>query len=164
MTPVLVTPPTADLVTLQEAKRHRRVEHDEDDAVIESLIASAVGTLDGWTGLLGRCIMPQTWKVSAKSGTVVLPFPDVTEASAGYAAGAVELVVTATDIGPSVVVTEDCEVTFTCAMAAGLLPTARVAVLMMVGSWYEDREGGIAPAGLPMAVEMLVNQMRWTQA
>lgn len=163
MTPILVTPPTAHPVTLQDAKGYCKVEHDEDDAVIEALIASAVGTLDGWTGLLGRCIMPQTWKVSVKSGTVVLPFPDVTEASAGYAAGAAELVVTATDLGPSVVVVEDCEVTFTCAMAPGLLQTARVAVLMLVGSLFEDREGSSASAGLPEPVDRMVNQLRWTQ-
>jgi len=164
MTPVLVTPPAVHPVTLQEAKGYCKVEHDEADVVIEALIASAVGTLDGWTGLLGRCIMPQTWKVTAKSGPVILPFPDVTGASAGYAAGAESLVVTATDLGPSVVVAEDCEVTFTCAMAPGLLQNARVAVLMLVGSLFEDREGSSASAGLPEPVARMVNQMRWTQA
>lgn len=48
-------------VTLAEAKAYCRSE-DADDAIVEGLISSAVETLDGPSGTLGRCLMPQTWR------------------------------------------------------------------------------------------------------
>lgn len=162
MTPILVSAPTLQPVTLAEAKAHCRVDGVDDDGVISAMVSAAVGHLDGWTGVLGRCMMPQTWKVSVSAGDVVLPMPDVTAASAGYVAGASALTVTPSALGPVVTVAEDCDVTFTCAMPADLLATARAAVLMLVGHWYANRESvasGLTEA--PMAVDMLVSQMRW---
>src|SRR3546814_19020975 len=60
--PVLVTPPTVDVVTLEEAKLHLRVDVDEDDELIKGLIAAAVGHLEGWPGLLGRVLAEQNWR------------------------------------------------------------------------------------------------------
>lgn len=48
-------------VTLAEAKAYCRSE-DADDAIVEGLISSAVETLDGPSGTLSRCLMPQTWR------------------------------------------------------------------------------------------------------
>lgn len=62
--PVLVTPPISAPVTLQEAKAHLRVTHDDDDTEIYSMIEAATGYLDGMTGILGRAIMPQVWRES----------------------------------------------------------------------------------------------------
>lgn len=162
MTPTRTTAPASAPVTLAEAKLHCRVDDNEDDALLTGLIMAAVGHLDGWAGVLGRCIMPQAWRVSVLAGDVVLPMPDVTAASAAYAAGSQALTVTASAAGPVVTVTEDCDVTFTCAMPDGLLATARVTVLLLVGHWYANREA--ASTGLvetPFAVDMLVNQTRW---
>lgn len=162
MTPTLITPPTSAPVDVTAAKLHCRVDHSEDDVLIEALIGAAVGHLDGWTGVLGRCIMPQTWRVSVTRGTVVLPMPNVTTASAAYEAGPQVLTLTASACGPVVTVTEDCDVTFTCAMPEGLLATAKVAVLLLVGHWYANREAAsVAMIETPLAVDMLVAQMRW---
>lgn len=60
--PILVTAPATQPVTLAEAKLHCRVDHTDDDALIEGLIAAATGHLDGWTGILGRAIITQTWR------------------------------------------------------------------------------------------------------
>lgn len=60
--PVLVTPPTIKPVTLAEAKAHCRVDHDDDDAKLTALIAAATSYADGWTGILGRCLVEQTWR------------------------------------------------------------------------------------------------------
>lgn len=62
--PVQVTPPTITPVTLDQAKRHLRVEVEDsaEDALITSLIAAATGYLDGWTGILGRCLCEQIWR------------------------------------------------------------------------------------------------------
>lgn len=62
--PVLVTPPApAPLpVTLDEAKAHLRVDSTDEDGLIEALLDAAVSHLDGWTGVLGRCLEEQTWR------------------------------------------------------------------------------------------------------
>lgn len=162
MTPTLIAAPIAQLVDVADAKAHCRVDHCEDDATIEAMIGAAVGHLDGWTGILGRCIMPQTWRVSVAKGAAVLPMPDVVTASGAYEAGPQDLAITASSAGPMVTVTEDCDVTFSCAMPAALLPTVRVAVLLLVGHWYSNREAAaVAMAETPLSVDMLVSQMRW---
>ena len=158
MTPTLITPPVAMPVTLAEAKEQCRVVDAESDARIEGMIGAAVAELDGYSGILGRCIMPQTWRVTAAAGDVVLPFPDVTGATFGGDA----LTVTQCALGPVVTLAEDGDVTFTCAMPAHLLATAKVAVLLLVGHWYANRETvGANMAEVPMAAAMLIDQMRW---
>ncbi|WP_173935142.1 head-tail connector protein [Chelativorans sp. Marseille-P2723] len=60
--PVRITPPAIQLVTLAEAKLHLRVDHDDEDALISNLIQAATEHLDGWTGILGRCLVEQVWR------------------------------------------------------------------------------------------------------
>lgn len=62
--PVLVTAPTTLPVTLEEAKAHLRRDADETEEhdLITALVNAAVGHLDGWTGILGRCLEEQTWR------------------------------------------------------------------------------------------------------
>ena len=60
--PVLVTPP-APVVTLAEAKAHLRIDHDDDNTTVEAMVAAAVGHLDGWTGILRRCLGDQEWRI-----------------------------------------------------------------------------------------------------
>ena len=60
--PVLITPPAIQPITLAEAKLHLRVDHNDEDTLIESLIRAATEHLDGWTGILGRCLVEQVWR------------------------------------------------------------------------------------------------------
>lgn len=162
MTPTLITAPSADVVSLADLKAHLRVTHLAEDTLIASLGAAATAYLDGWTGILGRCIMPQTWQITADSGEVSLPFPDVTTASAAYAAGAAALVPEIGPCGPVVTLTEGCVVTFTCAMPAHLLPAVQMAVKLLVGHWYQNREAaGPSIQEAPLAVAAIVDAMRW---
>lgn len=62
--PELVVPPAFLPVALATAKAHCRVDHDEDDPQLEAAIAAAVGHLDGYTGILGRALMRQSWRES----------------------------------------------------------------------------------------------------
>lgn len=62
LSPVLVTPPASLPVTLAEAKLHLRVDGTEEDTLITGLIQAAVSHLDGWTGILGRALVEQTWR------------------------------------------------------------------------------------------------------
>lgn len=57
----LVTPPTDYPVTLEEAKAHLVVEHDDHDGLIEIYIAAASQNVDGPLGFLGRALVDQTW-------------------------------------------------------------------------------------------------------
>lgn len=164
MTPSIVTPPASLPVEMPAMRLHLRVDHTEDDTLIEALVASATAHLDGWTGVLGRCIMPQTWKITADAGEIVLPMPDVTAATAAYEAGTTALAITATALGPCVTLTEACDVTFTCGLPARLLPAAQAAIKLLVGHWYANREAiGDVGAEIPLAVDSLVTAMRWRQ-
>ncbi|WP_051228389.1 head-tail connector protein [Pleomorphomonas oryzae] len=62
--PQLEAGPTAVPVSLLEAKEHLRVDFEDDDTLITSMIAAVVGHLDGWSGILGRCLVNQSWSQS----------------------------------------------------------------------------------------------------
>ena len=59
----LITAPAALPLSLAEAKSWCRVDGSDEDALIQSLIAGAVARLDGWRGVLGRALEPQTWEL-----------------------------------------------------------------------------------------------------
>ena len=84
--PILVTPPDADIITLAEAKSHCRVDHTDDDDLISGLIAKATSHLDGASGILGRCLISQTWRVDFPcwNSCFRLPFPNVRSATVSY--------------------------------------------------------------------------------
>lgn len=63
----LITAPTAEPVTLAEAKLHCRVDGSADDALIGTLIAAARSQAEH---ILGRSLMTQTWEL------VLDAFPD----------------------------------------------------------------------------------------
>ncbi|MGO7922006.1 head-tail connector protein [Rhizobium ruizarguesonis] len=75
--PVLVAAPVLTPVSLDEAKRHCRVEDGvtEDDGLIGALILAAVSYLDGWTGVLGRCLCQQTWRQDVGCFSSVMRLP-----------------------------------------------------------------------------------------
>lgn len=64
LSPVLITPPTAKLMTLDEAKAHIKRDDDDDNSVISSLIDVVTTHLDGVDGILGRALVNQTWAES----------------------------------------------------------------------------------------------------
>ncbi len=147
----LVTPPTADLVPLADMKAYLRVDHDDEDTLIGDLTAAAVAYLDGWGGVLGRCIMPQTWAFDAVAGDVESPMPDVTAATQ-------DSVALITD-GTFIAVPADGEVQITCALPERYLPKVKGAVQMMVADWYDNR----APGAMPAAAMAIIASMRWNQ-
>lgn len=84
--PARITAPQNLPLTVYEAKRHLRVEHEDEDDLIEGLIGAATSHLDGWSGVLGRCLVSQEWMIAYHSFARILrvPFPDVTAASIVY--------------------------------------------------------------------------------
>lgn len=62
----LVTPATADIVTLAEAKAHLRVLSDDEDSYIEALCAAVRDHLTGEGSWLGISVVPETWELTTK--------------------------------------------------------------------------------------------------
>lgn len=79
MSAVLIAAATADVLSRDEVKRHLRVEHDDDDAAIDEIIAAVVQSLDPATGgWLGRALRPQTWELQLAGfacDVIELPYP-----------------------------------------------------------------------------------------
>lgn len=157
MTPLLITPPTSPVVELSDLRDYMRIVGDDHDLMISSLERAAVAHLDGWTGVLGRCIMPQTWEIKLSAGRHILPFPDVIEATLYDGVGTEELPVELTVSGPQVDIAQAGRVRFTCAMPAHLLPAVQTAVKIWVGAAYDGKDVGDA-------FNALVSSLRWWQA
>lgn len=62
MKPVRTVAPTEPPVSLAEAKAHLRVDFEDDDGLIAALVDAATEHLDGYTGILGRALVTQTWR------------------------------------------------------------------------------------------------------
>ena len=173
MKPQLVTAPAAALLTASEVKAQVRVDFSDDDTLLTRLIGAVTSHLDGWSGVLGRCLIRQTWRQDfCNWGAVLrLPFPDVSAiTSVTYVdangeqqtvdSGSYQI---AEDHVSSFVrfknafswpslsadVAAPVSVTFTAGYgteASSVPDMIRHAAIMLVAAWYEDREGrGIVP-------------------
>lgn len=188
--PVLITAPVDTPVSLDEVKRHVNApESSDDDGVLNVLITAAVSHIDGWTGILGRCLMPQTWRQDYDDfrSCMRLPlFPVASITSLKYTdtAGAEQTIAGANytlkndDRGAYVefvstysfpsLNAESSAVRI--AYVAGYADAASVpgaikaAILLLIGHWYANREavavGPNAPVVLPMAVDALLAPFR----
>lgn len=174
--PVLVTAPAdpSGLVTTAALRRAVGLEATEthDDALLEELRAQAVARLDGWSGILGRCLLSQSWRQEFSGwGALRLALPDVSSATAvGIDGEGVEVPALSSVLkhdtrgsyvvaeGPSV---ESVQVTFTCALPAHLLPSAREAIELRVAMRYLDREGLQDVSGYLRAENAAIGRLRW---
>lgn len=183
--PVLVTPPEILPVSLEGAKAHLPVDFDDDDALIEGLIEAATAKLDGWSGVLGRCLVEQTWKqeFDGFQRDLCLPLGPVislTTVAWRNAAGQVNTVAPTaydlrTDAGGRSVVRFDrgyafpgdlhesraVAVTYQAGYEAVPAPL-KVAILMLVAHWYHSRKAvtGDAANVMPLAFDALVGPYR----
>ena len=161
--------PAATPVTLTEAKAHLRVTSSAEDTLITALIAAATDHLDGWTGILGRALVTQTWKFYLDvwpDGDVIriplVPLQSVTSVTYLDPGTGVAATVDADDyivdtVSPDgwIVPVEGfawpepkdainaIEVTFVCGHGdAAAVPAAiKAAILLIVGDLYANREG-----------------------
>lgn len=186
--PVQVAAPADTPVSLAEAKAQLRVEHSADDDLITRLIEAATAHLDGWSGVLGRCLYTQSWRQDFDRFSACLRLPlapvatvtsvkydDVDDVEQTVSASNYSLL--ADDAGPYVRFKSDFAFpsvdsegpTVRVSYVAGYgdataIPEAiRHAILMMVGHWYESREAvvvGPQVASLPLAVDALIAPYR----
>lgn len=162
MTPIRTVAPADPVVTLPLLKSYLRVDFDDDDDVIQVLHDAAVSWLDGYRGVLGRCIMPQTWQVAYDGpGTYRLPFPDVQTVTASVGTATL----TADLCGSFVTLTDAATVTLTAQAPDDILPQIKQIVLLIVATWYEQRKstGEANLAELPMTVAALLAPIRWVR-
>jgi len=85
--PVRLAAPGETPISLDEAKRHLRIEHGEDDSLLATFVDAAIMHLDGWSGVLGRCLVTQTWRQDFDcwpSRHLTLPFPDCSQPQVSY--------------------------------------------------------------------------------
>ena len=181
------------LLDLAEVKRQLRIDTDDDDALVTSLIGAAVSYLDGWAGILGRALVTQTWTQSfgCFSGAGVLRLPlapvqsiasityrdsdDVEQVLAGS-----DYLLLADDLGDYVARPRDVSwpstysradavtITFLAGYGdADAVPAAiKHAALLMIGVWYETRESvviGQSAVDVPYGANVLLAPFRRTK-
>ena len=123
----LVTAPATSPVTLVEAKAQMRVEHTDDDTIIQRLIDAATAFVDV-QGALGKAMITQTWGqwLTANPGTVSLM-----AGPAGFSWPTTQVRTDAIKI--------EYVVGFGDAIT-DIPQTVRHALMMLVAHWYENRE------------------------
>lgn len=137
---IRVTPPTTPIATIAEAKKQARVDGDDEDDLIQTYLDAATSWVDGFDGVLGRCVMSQTWQASAEEVACGLAPPDVV----------------------SQVDNEDGSVDYTCAMPSEKVASVKAAVLLLVSYWYDQRSAATESRleDAPLAVRSLLSPLR----
>lgn len=190
--PVLVTPPAAPPVSLQEVKQHLRLvagaeTYTTEDGTLQIYLDAAVSYLDGYAGVLGRCLVTQTWRQDfdgmAKSMRLPLLAAGVSSIKVRNADGQLSTVssddysLKSDELGSYVrfddsytfpsdlAETQAILIEFTAGYGvASAVPAAlKAAILLMVGHWYANREAvvtGTIATPMPMAVDTLVAPYR----
>lgn len=183
----LITAPANDPVDLASAKQHCRVDHDDDDALIGSLISAAAQYLDRPSGILGRAVMSQVWKLELADWpqNIALPIEPVQSVAVTYtdAAGAEQtlspdlyllsawpsyatewrFVPDATrPILDGSVYPVQFTITAGYANAAAVPQPLKTAMLMLVAHWYRTRETSVmgSVTETPMAFNALIAPYR----
>lgn len=176
-------------VSLAEVKEHLRVEADshDEDFDIQLKLDAAVAYLDGYAGILGRCMMEQTWKLYLDGfpggSTIRLPLvPVISVTSITYLdpdGASQTLATTVYEVreGPVSEIglkydqswpsfrrhARSVAITFKAGWAnrAAVPAAIKAAILLMVGAWYENREAvGEPMATLPLGAEALLAPFR----
>lgn len=161
MTPVRILRPALSPVSVAEARDWMRVgPHVVSDVVVQSIIEAVTDRLDGWSGLLGRCLVTQTWRVEVgREDALRLPFPDVRAVTMSVGGAPVtgwtlreEPLGTVLERPASVAVVAgpegtplriDMQVGF--GSPAEVPATIRQAILDLCLLWYDDRTADIPP-------------------
>lgn len=184
--PVLIAAPASMPITLEMAKQHLRVGDGEEDLLITAYIAAATAHLDGWTGILGRALVTQTWRQDYAGFSPTLPLPlhparsivsvtyiDAAGAQQSVPAGDYDLV--ADSMGGSVMLKpgrawpatgearRPVSVTYVAGDAAADVPAPiRSAILLMVGDLYANRETtALSASRVPMAASVEAMLAPW---
>ncbi len=183
--PVLVTAPASTPVSLTEAKAQLDVGYTDKDTLITGLIAAATAHLDGWTGILGRCLITQTWRqdfdrFNRCMRLPLFPVASITSVKYDDAEGAEQTIANTNyallcdDLGFYVQFKD----TYSFAAISTVRPAVRVAyvageaaapdaikqaMLLMIRHWFDNPTAvsvGVIVQAMPMAVDALLAPYR----
>lgn len=168
---VLVTPATEPVFTLAEAKAQCRVEYGDEDLLIQHYIDAATALLDGPAGILGRCLITQTWRleISTLPARLGLPFPDTeidtavfTDAEGGDVPYDTGWQGSRAMLFPRAGIGRPATISFRAGYGGPSdVPAAiRQAMLLLISHWYDHRSAIADPAGQPQAVDALLLPFR----
>ena len=186
--PYIVTPPATRLLNKQDVKNHCNIDHGADDTLIDSYIDAATSYLDGLDGIMGRALVTQTWgrRLSYFPSEIRLPIGPVssigsltyydandtqqTLAPATYELRADHRGAYATlawgQSWPNFTARPDgIVIQWVAGTAVASVPQAiKMAMLLMIGGWYENREsiviGTVLSGEMPFAVTALLAPFR----
>ncbi|GAA6190887.1 hypothetical protein [Phaeobacter sp. NW0010-22] len=84
--PQLHTAPMGELISLDVVKDAVSFPSDEPDTLLQGVVTGAIEYLDGYSGVLGRCLMTQTWeqRFTGFERQIRLPFITVSSAEISY--------------------------------------------------------------------------------
>lgn len=160
-----VTDP-ASPITLEQAKAHLSVLHDDDDEMISALISAASEHLDGPDGWLGRALEEQVWRLATDgfpAEAVALPVVPVVSVDSITVDGTAftdfasdERCVWPDDLWPEGSGDRG-SVVITWTAGTGCPPPIATAMMMLIASWYFGREGR---GGMPAGVAAIVSPWR----
>lgn len=185
--PELITPPAQKVLSLDQVKAHCRVDHNDDDTLLERLIDVVTSYLDGYSGILRRCLINQTWRQKLcdwpQGSVIYLPLSSVSEVSIRYtdSNGSEQSVndeeykilddhcssfIYFKDSFSRPQLSDEASIDF----VSGYGPTSEAvpdaikhAMLLLIGHYYENREAsmvGVSVTDLPMGVNALLNPFR----
>lgn len=185
--PIRTVAPASYPVTAAEVKAQLQIDSGDTtwDTLIDNFIAAATAYLDGYSGILGRCIISQTWEARFEcfEEEFELPFPDVsavvvkyydtsgtlqTYSSSNYqlvqeACGSV-VSVYLTSTWPAVYLNREDKVVITMTVGYSSVPAAiKQAILMIIGHWFTNRETvaiGQTVADIPFGASALLAPFR----
>jgi uncharacterized phiE125 gp8 family phage protein len=180
----LITPPTARPVQLSDIKAFLRIDSTDEDPLLDTMIKGAVQHMDGWRGLLGLALMPQTWEVSldAFPCRIKLPLGPVLSVTGVQYLDAANVLQTlpvdqyqllpSEEIVPAYGMTWPVTLQYPDAVrvqyvaghenAAAVPEALKQLIMLLVAHWYENRLPAVATSvnELPFSLQALVDQYR----
>lgn len=185
LAPVRTVAPAEGLLTLDDVKAQCRIDSSDEDALVQGLIDAVTARLDGYSGILGRALIEQTWRqdFDGFDDALRLPLGDLMAVSSVtyYDGSNVSQTLATTiytafsdEIGPYVALKPDqswpvtysradaVRVTWTAGFGAAAtdVPQAiRHAALLMISQWYDNRS---ADHAMPVAADALLAPYRRT--
>jgi uncharacterized phiE125 gp8 family phage protein len=192
MTLTLITPPAVTPVSAAEMKRWLRIDDDEEQAEIEAMIGDAVDHVDGWSGILGRAMIEQTWELTLDAfpacdiqiplgpliGVTSIKYDDPDGIEQTLSASAYEVdnlrepgwvvPVSGTAWPSTIVAINAVRVRFTAGFgndAASVPGSVKRALRLLIAHWYQNREGASATdlKEIPMGMHALLGTKRRIQ-
>lgn len=162
-----IEPPAFEPLDTDAVKRHLRIDHDADDALLETLIQTAREQAESYTG---RALIQQTWQLTddAPANPLLLPrWPVLSVLSVTDSGIATEAYTVAA--GDDAEIRADSgwggpvAVSYTAGYGedpASVPAPLRQWMLLQIGQWYEHREavalaGGATPQALPFVDNLL---------